>query len=108
LAVLFALVREINRLKEKSPDAAAALASVLKAQSETLGILQEDPEDYLRGGVQTGDQGLSDQQIEAMIQARLDARAAKNWAEADRMRDELQAAGIILEDGPQGTTWRRG
>jgi cysteinyl-tRNA synthetase len=43
-----------------------------------------------------------------MIQARIDARAEKNWGEADRIRDDLQAAGIILEDGPQGTTWRRG
>ncbi|MCG8100052.1 MAG: cysteine--tRNA ligase, partial [Candidatus Thiodiazotropha taylori] len=46
--------------------------------------------------------------IDAMIQARIDARAAKDWGEADRIRDELQDAGILLEDGPEGTTWRRG
>lgn len=108
LAVLFDLVREINRLKESDTDAAAALAAVLRQLGEMLGILQEDPEDYLRGGAQAGDDALSDEKIEVMIQARIDARTEKNWGEADRIRDELQAAGIILEDGAQGTTWRRG
>ena len=108
LAVLFDLVREINRLKESDTAAAAALAGVLKQLGDVLGILQDDPEAYLRGGAQSGDDALSDEKIESMIQARIDARAGKNWAEADRIRDELQAAGIILEDGAQGTTWRRG
>ena len=48
-----------------------------------------------------------DSEIEAKIQARIDARNSKNWAEADRIRDELKAAGIVLDDSPQGTTWRR-
>jgi cysteinyl-tRNA synthetase len=108
LAVLFDLTREINKLKESNQDAAAALASVLRELGGMLGILQDDPEAYLRGGASAEGDGLSDDEIDGMIQARLDARAAKNWAEADRIRDELQAAGIILEDGPQGTTWRRG
>ncbi|PVV15184.1 MAG: cysteine--tRNA ligase [gamma proteobacterium symbiont of Ctena orbiculata] len=108
LAVLFDLAREINRLKESDADVAAALAGVLRQLGEMLGILQDDPEDYLRGGAQVGDDTLSDTKIEAMIQARIDARTEKNWGEADRIRDELQAAGVILEDGPQGTTWRRG
>ncbi|MES9943618.1 MAG: cysteine--tRNA ligase [Candidatus Thiodiazotropha sp.] len=108
LAVLFDLAREINRLKESDADVAAALAGVLRQLGEMLGILQDDPEDYMRGGAQAGDDTLSDTKIEAMIQARIDARTEKNWGEADRIRDELQAAGIILEDGPQGTTWRRG
>jgi cysteinyl-tRNA synthetase len=108
LAVLFELAREINKLKETDGDAAAALGSVLRELGEMLGILQDDPEDYLRGAAPAEDGGHSDDAIEAMIQARIDARAAKNWAEADRIRDELQASGIILEDGPQGTSWRRG
>jgi cysteinyl-tRNA synthetase len=108
LAVLFDLVREINRLKESDTPAAAALAGVLMELGQMLGILQDDPEAYLRSGVQSGDEGLSDEEIEGMIQARIDARVEKNWAEADRIRDELQAAGIILEDAAQGTTWRRG
>jgi cysteinyl-tRNA synthetase len=108
LAVLFDLAREINKLKESNIDAAAALSAVLSELGGMLGILQDDPEAYLRGGASAEGDGLSDDEIDAMIQARLDARADKNWAEADRIRDELQAAGIILEDGPQGTTWRRG
>jgi cysteinyl-tRNA synthetase len=108
LAVLFDLTREINRLKESDTTAAAALAGELRKLGEVLGILQDDPEDYLRGGTNAGDDTLSDETIETMIQARIDARAEKNWSEADRIRDDLQAAGIILEDGPQGTTWRRG
>jgi cysteinyl-tRNA synthetase len=108
LAVLFDLAREINRLKETDIEAAGGLGSVLRKLGESLGLLQDDAELYLRAGAPTQEGGLSDEAIDAMIQARIDARAAKNWAEADRIRDELQAAGIILEDGPQGTTWRRG
>ncbi|MET0072096.1 MAG: cysteine--tRNA ligase [Candidatus Thiodiazotropha sp.] len=108
LAVLFDLVREINRLKETDSMAAASLAARLRDLGGILGILQDDAESYLRGAAPVDEGGLNDEAIEAMIQARIDARTEKNWAEADRIRDELQAAGIILEDGPQGTTWRRG
>ncbi|MEJ2612121.1 MAG: cysteine--tRNA ligase [Candidatus Thiodiazotropha sp.] len=108
LAVLFDLVREINRQKEREVDGAASLAGVLKQLGGMLGILQDDPEAYLRGGVQAESDGLTNEAIDAMIQDRINARAEKNWGEADRIREELDAAGIILEDGPQGTTWRRG
>ena len=107
LAVLFELTREINRVRQEDESAAAGLAAGLKALGGVLGILQADPESYLRGGA--GDEkGLTDEAIELLIQQRLDARASKNWAEADRIRDELSARGILLEDGPQGTSWRRG
>jgi cysteinyl-tRNA synthetase len=107
LAVLFDLVREINRLKESDSTAAAGLGAVLRELGGVLGILQDDPEAYLRGGSGSED-GLSDEAIDSLIQQRLDARKKKDWAEADRIRDELQAAGILLEDGAQGTSWRRG
>jgi cysteinyl-tRNA synthetase len=122
--VLFDLVREINRLKESDVAAAAALAGVLRELGEMLGILQNDPEVYLKGGsVITGSGNLaaqsaevtgtgvakySDDYIEELIEKRTIAKKEKNWPEADRIRDELKSAGIILEDGPQGTTWRRG
>ncbi|MET0093726.1 MAG: cysteine--tRNA ligase, partial [Sedimenticola sp.] len=73
-----------------------------------LGILQDDAESYLRGGAPGGDDGLSDADIEALIQQRVEAKANKDWATADRIRDELKSHDILLEDGPQGTSWRRG
>lgn len=107
LAVLFDMVREINRLRDTDPLAAAGLGAELKRLGAMLGILQDDPEHYLRGGDMAVEGGLSDADIEVMIQARIDARADRNWAEADRIRDELLASGVILEDGASGTIWRR-
>ena len=105
LAVLFDLAREINRVRAEDEIKAAALGAELRQLGGILGILQDDAENYLRGGVST--EGLSDAEIDDLIQQRLDARASKNWAEADRIRDELKDQGVLLEDGPQGTTWRR-
>ncbi|WP_296809372.1 cysteine--tRNA ligase [Thiocapsa sp.] len=106
LAVLFDLVREVNRIRADDPVAAAGPAAVLRRLGGVLGILQEDPELYLRGRADDG--GLSDAQIESLVQARIAARAAKDWGEADRLRKLLTEAGIGLEDGPSGTAWRRG
>lgn len=96
VAVLFDLATEINRSKD------ARLAAQLKALGGLLGLLGRAPHEFLRAGV-----SLDDDAIEARIAARAAAKKAKNWAEADRIRDELKAAGIVLEDGPKGTSWRR-
>jgi len=106
LSVLFDLVREINRVRPQDEVAAAALGAELRALGGILGLLQADPEAYLRG--EGGSAGLRNGEIAALIAERLAARKAKDWARADRIRDELAAAGVILEDGPGGTTWRRG
>ena len=106
LAAMFELVREINRVRQAAPDVAAGLAAALRRMGDALGILQQEPEAYLRGGAD--DDGMSDSEIDALIEKRQQAKQDKDWAEADRIRDELQGAGIVLEDGPGGTTWRRG
>ncbi len=111
LAVLFDLAREINRLRSEAPDAAAGLASVLRELGGVLGLLQADPETFLKeGGGSSNEkerQRLSEIEIEALITQRNQARREKQWGEADRLRDLLKDQGIILEDSPQGTTWRR-
>ncbi|MFV3333357.1 cysteine--tRNA ligase [Pseudomonas sp. NY15437] len=103
VAVLFEMVREVNRLRESDTAAAAALAARVRELGALLGVLQLDADAFLQAGAA----GKVDAaQVEALIQARLDARAAKNWAESDRIRDELTALGVVLEDGKGGTTWR--
>ena len=105
LAVLFDLAGQVNRLREENPDMALQKAGVLKKLANVLGLLESDPEAYLQGGA-----GKSDdvEQIESLIQQRLDARANKDWAEADRIRDELASMSIELEDKDGKTIWRRG
>ena len=105
ISVLFDLAREINRQKTTDETAAQQLAGLLKELASVLGLLQEDPENYLRG---SSEEGITGEAIEALIEQRLQARKAKNWKESDRIRDELKVQGIILEDSPQGTSWRRG
>ncbi|MGF6693022.1 cysteinyl-tRNA synthetase [Metapseudomonas resinovorans] len=102
-AVLFEMVREVNRLRDGDLPAAAALAAQLKTLGGLLGVLQLEPDDFLRAGAE----GKVDAaEVERLIQARLQARAEKNWAESDRIRDQLSAMGVVLEDGKGGTTWR--
>ena len=106
MAVLFDLVRDINREKTNNPENANSLASLLKYLAGIIGLLQIDAEAYLKSPV-GGSSGLSDEAIETMIGQRLDARKNKDWGEADRIRDELVEAGISIEDGTGGTRWRR-
>ena len=104
VAVLFDLARHINQAKaEGETGVAQRLGATLKRLGGVLGILQRDADDYFKGD--GGD--ASDEAIEALIARRSEARGNKDWAESDRIRDELEQMGIILEDGPAGTTWRR-
>ena len=81
------------------------LAARLKYLSGLLGIVQDDPDAFLKAG---GDAVLGEDEIEQQIQARLDAKKAKDWALADKIRNDLKEQGVILEDSPDGTTsWRR-
>lgn len=102
-AVLFEMAREINRLRDTDLQAAAGLAARLKELAGVLGVLQMDPDAFLQEGA-TGK--LDAAEVEALIAARLQARADKNWGESDRIRDQLTAMGVVLEDSKGGTTWR--
>ncbi|MDH5300078.1 MAG: cysteine--tRNA ligase [Gammaproteobacteria bacterium] len=105
-SVMFDVVKEINRLKgEGKTQAAAEIAGVLRGFGAQLGLLQQDVDGYFRGLASEG--GLSDADIEALIVQRNQARADKNWAEADRIRDVFKAEGIILEDAAGKTSWKR-
>ncbi len=98
IAVLFDLANQVN--KTKSP----VLAGELKAMAGILGLLQRDAQQFLQAGEQNAGQN---EQIQAKIEARAQAKRDKNFALADSIRAELLAQGIILEDSAQGTTWRR-
>ena len=108
IAVLFDLANQVNRLRESDEAAAAEKAAVLKKLANVLGLLEADPEAFLQSGAgEAADIAGDTARIEALIDARKTAREEKNWAEADRIRDELDEMGVILEDKDGKTIWRR-
>ena len=103
LAALHRLAGDLNRAGDAATKARAAAA--LRGSGALLGLLQADPEAWFRGDAQEG--GMSDAEIEDLIAARAAARAQRDFAEADRIRDAMAAEGITLEDTAEGTSWRR-
>ena len=106
IAHLHELTGALN--KAENDDDKALAKGALLAAADLLGVLRHDPEDWLKWQAAGSAVGFSDAEIESMVQARIDARKARNFAEADRIRQALSDAGIALEDGPSGTSWRRG
>lgn len=98
MAVLFELANTLNKTRD------VKMAEQLRGLAAQLGLLQRDPEDFLQAGGGADDDGS---EINALIHARAEAKKAKNFAEADKIRQALLSKGIVLEDSPQGTTWRR-
>ncbi|HEA3253587.1 TPA: cysteine--tRNA ligase [Pasteurella multocida] len=103
ISVLFEIAREINKLKNEDILKANALAARLRELAGILGLLYQDPEQFLQSGSDNDEVAL----IEALIKQRNDARAAKDWASADAARNKLAEMGVVLEDNVNGTTWRK-
>ncbi|WP_018717798.1 cysteine--tRNA ligase [Arhodomonas aquaeolei] len=106
LAVLFELARAVNRAREAGERRTEGLGALLAELAGDLGLLRESPEAFLKRGGGNGD-GPDDDEVVRLIEARTQARRERDFARADAIRDELQAAGVVIEDGPEGTTWRR-
>jgi cysteinyl-tRNA synthetase len=102
MAVLFELAKEINTCKSSGASKAQSLAAILKYLGNAIGVLVDDAQTFLQQGLVNVDAD----KVEALIVARKQARADKNWAESDRVRDELKAMGVVVEDSASGTTWR--
>jgi len=98
LSVLFDLAREINKTQD------GILAGILKHLGNLLGILEQAPDEFLKQGQNASHDA---EEIEKLIAERNKARTEKNWAESDRIRDQLQTMGITIEDSAGGTTWRK-
>ena len=96
VAVLFELAAEVNRTQS------AQLSGLLKSLGAVLGLLQSYPQDFLQAGSE-----VDEDQIQSLIEARAAAKATKNFAEADRIRQTLSDMGVVLKDSAQGTQWER-
>jgi cysteinyl-tRNA synthetase len=103
LGVMFDLARDINRHREGEPDKAAQLAGVLVRLGRVLGILQNSPDSFLQT---QGKVAVDAAAIDALIAQRKEARASRNWALADEIRDKLAEMKVVVEDSADGSSWR--
>ena len=104
IAVLHGLATRLNKEADRSAPEALGIAATLRNLGGILGLLQADADAFLQAGSATG---ISNDEINRLIEQRTAARKAKNFAEADRIRDQLLAQGVELSDGPKGTVWIR-
>lgn len=108
IAVLFELNRELNRaVKEQQAEQAAIYYVTLRHLTQILGLVQHDVDEFLKSDIGQEVLSLSDDEIQAMIQQRADAKKAKDFSGADAIRQALLDQGVVLEDTRQGTLWRR-
>jgi cysteinyl-tRNA synthetase len=107
ISLLHELARELNRSTDKSSKEATELAATLKYLASVLGLLQDDPQAFLQAKINASDDEQDEVEIQKFIDERNKAKAEKNYAKADEIRDHLVTLGISLEDTPQGTIWRR-
>jgi len=108
VAVLFDMARELNKIKSSDPVLATQLASELKTLAGVIGILQGSPEEFLQSSdSDTQENQLTEQSITEFIQQRVEAKQNKDWALADKIRNDLKLQGVVLEDVGTGTNWRR-
>jgi len=105
LSAMFDLARELNRAKASGSEEVGLLASELKSLGDILGLLQQSPTEFLKGGGQGQSAPMDEAAIEAKIAERAEAKANKDFAAADGIRDALAEQGIILKDSREGTTW---
>jgi cysteinyl-tRNA synthetase len=106
ISVLFECANDLNKLKKTDTEQAAKTAADLLLMAQPLGLLSQNPEDYLQSTTGTND-AIANDEINRLIDERLQAKTDKNWALADQIRDQLKEQGVILEDSGKETTWRR-
>ncbi|AVH13811.1 MULTISPECIES: cysteine--tRNA ligase [Acinetobacter] len=108
IAVLFEVNKELNRaVKEENAEQAAIFYATLRHLTNILGLVQHNVDEFLKSDIGQDALGLSEEQIEDLIQQRKDAKKDKNFARADEIRQSLLDQGVVLEDTRQGTVWRR-
>ena len=108
IAVLFEINKELNRaVKDENAEQATVYYSTLRHLTHILGLVQYNVDEFLKSDIGQEALGLSEEQVADLIQQRVDAKKAKEFAKADEIRQSLLDQGIVLEDTRQGTIWRR-